>query len=116
MRLASLIALSLCLSACGDIEPGKKLDEGPKSQHYVAEGWVAKTLPDISKALESGDLSAAELTKTYLTRIDAVDKNGPKLQSVLSINPDAMAQAEASDARRVRGCLLYTSDRCRRRG
>ena len=103
MRLASCLALSLCLAACSESKSDHKVDANIISQNYEAQDWVAKTLPDLSEALEAGDISAGKLTQTYLNRIDAVDKNGPRLQSVLSINPDAMAQAEESDARRVRG-------------
>ena len=103
MRLTSCLALSLCLAACSESKSDHKVDANIISQNYEAQDWVAKTLPDLSEALEAGDISAAKLTQTYLNRIDAVDKNGPRLQSVLSINPDAMAQAEASDARRARG-------------
>ena len=103
MRLASCLALSLCLAACSESKSDHKVDANIISQNFEAQDWVAKTLPDLSEALEAGDISAGKLTQTYLNRIDAVDKNGPRLQSVLSINPDAMAQAEASDARRVRG-------------
>ena len=103
MRLASCLALSLCLAACSESKSDHKVDANIISQNYEAQDWVAKTLPDLSEALEAGDISAGKLTQTYLKRIDAVDKNGPRLQSVLSINPDAMAQAEASDARRARG-------------
>ena len=103
MRLASCLALSLCLAACSESKSDHKVDANIISQNYEAQDWVAKTLPDLSEALEAGDISAAKLTQTYLNRIDAVDKNGPRLQSVLSLNPDAMAQAEASDARRARG-------------
>ena len=103
MRLASCLALSLCLAACSESKSDHKVDANIISQNYEAQDWVAKTLPDLSEALEAGDISAGKLTQTYLNRIDAVDKNGPRLQSVLSLNPDAMAQAEASDARRARG-------------
>ena len=103
MRLASCLALSLCLAACSESKSDHKVDANIISQNYEAQDWVAKTLPDLSEALEAGDISAAKVTQTYLNRIDAVDKDGPRLQSVLSLNPDAMAQAEASDARRARG-------------
>ena len=103
MRLASCLALSLCLAACSESKSDHKVDANIISQNYEAQDWVAKTLPDLSEALEAGDISAGKLTQTYLNRIDAVDKDGPRLQSVLSLNPDAMAQAEASDARRARG-------------
>ncbi|HFB55047.1 MAG TPA: amidase, partial [Hellea balneolensis] len=76
-------------------------------QHdYTAHDWVAKTLPELSSALQKGEISAEDLTKAYLARIEAIDRAGPGLQSVLAVNPDALAQAKALDARRARGETL----------
>jgi len=67
---------------------------------FSAKDWTAKTLPELSDALSSSDVTSSSLTQSYLDRIEAIDRAGPDLQSVLAINPNAMAQAEASDARR----------------
>lgn len=76
---------------------------------YVASGVTAMSLPDLVKALDAGEASSEALTQAYLDRIDQVDRHGPRLQSVLALNPDALDQARASDARRgageVRGAL-----------
>jgi amidase len=60
------------------------------------------SIAELRKALESGQTTAVELVKAYLARIDAY--NGPetqtKLNAVVVRNPDALAEAEASDARR----------------
>jgi amidase len=45
------------------------------------------------------------MVKAYLERIEKVDRSGPTLQSVLSVNPDALEQARALDARRAAGDL-----------
>jgi amidase len=49
---------------------------------------------------ERGDLSAAALCQAFLDRINAIDRSGPTLRSVLEINPDALASAEACDRAR----------------
>ncbi|ENO7812530.1 amidase [Salmonella enterica] len=63
------------------------------------------SIAELRKALESGQTTAVELVKAYLARIKAY--NGPetqtKLNAVVVLNPDALAEAEASDARRARG-------------
>ena len=41
--------------------------------------------------------------EAYLERIDALDRNGPKLASVIELNPDALAAAEGLDAERKSG-------------
>lgn len=63
------------------------------------------SIAGLRKALESGHTTAVELVKAYLARIDAY--NGPetetKLNAIVVRNPDALKEAEASDARRVLG-------------
>lgn len=80
------------------------------SVSYAATGLTAQTLPELVAQLDAGDVTAVALTQAYLDRIEAIDRNGPRLQSVLALNPDAMAQAEASDARRAAGETLGPLD------
>ncbi|WP_040952054.1 amidase family protein [Gorillibacterium massiliense] len=47
--------------------------------------------------MDNGTLTSLQLTKMYLERIAKYDKNGPRLNSVLEINPDALHIAEAMD-------------------
>lgn len=71
---------------------------------------VEASIAELRAALESGETSSAELTRAYLERIDAYDKSGPTLNALVVINPDAMLEARASDARRGRGELLGPLD------
>jgi len=67
------------------------------------------TITELQSGMQSGKYTARSLVKKYLDRIDDVDKNGPELNSVIELNPDAMAIAERLDddrkAGRVRGPL-----------
>jgi amidase len=60
----------------------------------------AVTIAELHRAMASGQLTAAGLTRAYLDRIDAVDA---QLGSVVAVHPDALADAERSDARRRAG-------------
>ncbi|MBK8199460.1 MAG: amidase [Acidobacteria bacterium] len=82
--------------------------EEPKS--YVATGWTVMTLPELGEALSRGEVTSAELTQAYLDRIAAIDRAGPRLQSILALNPDALDQATASDGRRAQGQSLGPLD------
>lgn len=66
---------------------------------------VEATIAELRAALEGGDTIAVELVDAYLARIDAYD--GPDtptaLNAVVVRNPDARAEAAASDQRRLRG-------------
>src|SRR6185436_265664 len=46
----------------------------------------------------SGTLTAHELVQAYLDRIDAYDKKGPTINCIITINPRALAEADALDA------------------
>lgn len=110
LYFASAAALSLV--ACS---PTATVDPSPQpvvqiSADYAATGLTAQSLPELAIMLDTGEATAAELTQAYLDRIDAIDRNGPRLQSVLALNPDAMAQAESSDARRAAGETLGPLD------
>src|SRR6266487_5631106 len=58
------------------------------------------TIAGLRRAMESGAVTAAELTGCYLERISGLN---PVLRAVIAVHPDAMAAAEASDAGRRAG-------------
>jgi amidase len=61
------------------------------------------TFADLQGAMASGRASAASLVKAYTARIHAIDRSGPKLHSVLELNPDAAKLAAELDAERRAG-------------
>ena len=63
-----------------------------------------KSVADLRQAMQSGQVSARQLVKLYQARIRAIDKNGPRLNSIIEMNPDAEAIAAALDSeRRLKG-------------
>ena len=58
------------------------------------------TIDDLQKAFQSGQYSSRSVTEKYLTRIAAIDKAGPKVNSVIELNPDALQIADALDQER----------------
>jgi amidase len=59
---------------------------------------VEATIDDIHMAFRSGRLTARQLVQGYLDRIAAYDKQGPAINSVITLNPDALAEADRLDA------------------
>ena len=57
-------------------------------------------IPEIQAAIDAGTLTYEGLVRQYLARIDAYDRNGPRLRAVLSVNPRAAAIAGELDAER----------------
>ena len=58
------------------------------------------TIVDINRAFDSGALTSEQLVQLYLNRIAAYDQTGPKLNSVLTINPNASQEAALLDVER----------------
>ena len=58
------------------------------------------TIADINAATDAGALSSEKLISLYLKRIEAYDKQGPKINSVIYLNGNALAEAKALDAER----------------
>lgn len=63
------------------------------------------TIADIQAALQTKRTTCRALVEQYRRRIEAYDKNGPALNAIVQINPEALKQAEALDATGVRGAL-----------
>ncbi len=61
------------------------------------------TIVDLAARLRAGELTVRALTEAHLTRIDALDRSGPTLRSVIETNPDALAIADQLDAELRRG-------------
>jgi len=61
---------------------------------------IEYTISEIQKLMEVGKLTAKALTKNYLKRISKIDKAGPKINSVIELNPDALQIADILDDER----------------
>lgn len=81
------LILVLALLAQGPQVPAFPLEEATAAQ---LQAWMA-----------SGRYTARQLTEMYLHRIADIDRAGPTLRSVIELNPDALAIADALDAERA---------------
>jgi amidase len=62
------------------------------------------SITEMQQLMERGEITSKQLVHIYLERIALYDKKGPKINSVLEINPDALDLAEAMDVeRKIRG-------------
>ncbi len=58
------------------------------------------TVDALQSAMKSGKYASHRITEMYLGRIDEIDKHGPAINSVIEINPDALAIADSLDQER----------------
>ena len=65
----------------------------------VAAGVLDEvSIPELQSRQRQKLLTAERMTETYLARIEAIDRAGPGLRSVIEVNPEALAIARALDA------------------
>src|SRR5262249_38200328 len=61
------------------------------------------SIAELQARMAAGKLTSVELTRYYLTRIGRLDKD--RLKTIIEVNPDAMALAQAADAERRNGIV-----------
>lgn len=59
------------------------------------------TIPELAAGMGTGELSSEQLVRWYLDRIEEIDRNGPTLNAVIEVNPDALLDARALDEERA---------------
>jgi len=57
-------------------------------------------ISELAEGMASGKHTARSIAEKYLARIEAIDRHGPMLRSVIELNPDALAIADALDKER----------------
>src|SRR5688572_16081295 len=100
---SSLAGLSLTIlsSSCNQkADSTLEISDPKKDEKFLlAEG----TVDELQQKMASGELTARALTELYLKQIEQVDKNGPTLNSIIEVNPDALSIADAMDQERKSG-------------
>ena len=87
-----LLIISLCL--VGSCQPRSEEAEITTSQPF---GFQEHSIPQLQQGYKEGAYTIKEVVQAYLDRIDAIDNNGPTLNSIIQLNPDAIQIAEALD-------------------
>src|SRR5260370_20101099 len=58
------------------------------------------SIAELQNGMKAGKYTARGIAEKYLARVEALDKHGPAVNSVIEVNPDVLALAEASDKER----------------
>lgn len=97
-------ALGGALAGLAPVLSRAKAAEPPATTPGVPDFELEEaTLGGLQKRMESGQDTARSIAQKYLERIEALDRRGPSLRSVLEINPDAVSIAESLDGERRAG-------------
>jgi amidase len=91
------------------IPAGPPASRAPQASPVASFELDEVTVTRLQDALATGRYTSRQLVELYTQRIGAIDRSGPTLRSVIELNPDALAIADALDmerrAGRVRGPL-----------
>src|SRR4026209_2118142 len=74
------------------------MKENSMAQAGTPFNVVEATIDDIHDAYKSGRLTCRQLVQMYLDRIEAFDKKGPNINAIVTVNSDALKEAERLDA------------------
>jgi len=92
-RLVVLGAFACLVPACGS----------SAGSLYDRLGLEEVTIEELQRGYEAGDFTVREVVEAYLDRIEAIDRNGPALNAVLAVHPDALEIAAELDRERREG-------------
>ena len=95
MRIQPLPIALVLLASSAPATSGQTARGGqtPRPAFEVVEATIA----DIHRAFTTKTLTCRALVDAYLARIDAYDKQGPALNAIVVVNPNARAEAAAAD-------------------
>ncbi|WP_343963747.1 amidase [Kribbella koreensis] len=96
------------VTSATDAAAGGTATQGRAAQGTATQAAGAQPdgpgIAELAHQMVVGRISAVELTRYYLERIERIDRRGPGLRAVIEVNPDAMREARRLDAeRRTRG-------------
>ena len=83
--------------------PGDEASSDDGAQSVPAFEFDEVTVPDLQRMMESGEHTARSIAEAYIARIEALDRQGPELRSMIEVNPDALQIADELDAERAAG-------------
>ena len=83
--------------------PGDEASSDDGAQGVPAFEFEEITVPDLQRMMESGEHTARSIAEAYIARIEALDRQGPELRSMIEVNPDALQIADELDAERAAG-------------
>lgn len=97
MKHALVCGLTFSLLGTGIVQASPARDEQASTPAYDA------SIAQLEARMQAGTLTATQLTHMFLSRIDAIDRAGPRLNSIIELNPDALQEARRIDAERRAG-------------
>lgn len=102
-RLPLSLLLVAALAACQKPVTESAAADTQAAQAVAAPDVVEADIASLQQAMAKGSLTSQALVQAYLDRIAELDDAGPRLNAIIELNPDALADAAALDAERKAG-------------
>lgn len=96
-------AVLCCLASACRPDPEPAQDAARPTPSTTGFAYAEAGIADLQAAMARGETSSHALVQAYLARIIELDRNGPRLNAIISLNPRARADAAALDAERAAG-------------
>lgn len=96
-------AVLCCLATACRPDPEPAQDAARPTPSTTGFAYAEAGIADLQAAMARGETSSHALVQAYLARIIELDRNGPRLNAIISLNPRARADAAALDAERAAG-------------
>jgi len=104
LRSGSLTGLGLTAVGMSSLRASAGFPQQPSpSLHFPAIDLEEISIAQLQKRMQQGEASSVSITQDYLDRIEKIDRQGPQLNAVIEINPDALSIAETLDKERKQG-------------
>ncbi len=101
MHRRRFLQSTLLTGVASVIKPTLANADSPRAAERIpAFEFDETTISSLQSSMRSGELSARKIAEKYLERIAAVDKHGPSINSIIELNPDALAVADELDKER----------------
>jgi len=106
VKLGGFGAAAVAVGTAG-CAPSTSSDGTPASADpsWVTDAFELEetTIAELGASMAAGERSSVDITRLYLDRIAALDRDGPRLRSIIETNPDALEIAQRLDEERAAG-------------
>ena len=75
----------------------KSPQQNSETNDYNDFRFLEFTIDQLQEGYDNGDFTIRDVVEAYIARIQRIDRNGPELNSVIMVNPDAVAIADQLD-------------------
>ncbi len=100
---ATVAITTLSLASCEPSDKKEKSVEAKPPDGVDKFELNEATIQSLQDEMAKGARTSRSITEMYLKRIEEMDKNGPRVNSVIEINPDALSIADSMDRERKEG-------------